>query len=421
MSKECLEYHDLSKKQIILQQEYTTFISEWYRLLVEEQPIDHEIYILQRLEEIFLQIYQAATHKPIKEDVFYEAGQNLVDLGFNQPINLRHSLNTLTKMLIHSLFADGKNIDIEHINLFHSVFSEGFSQRICDKIIEDYNYESKKITAEKHRFEICLQSFLKSVPALLGIVDKQGKIVFVGGKSTQSININPDRLLGRSLFEFTNLFPDLSENLHSALRGDSFVMMFEFREKTFETRCFPYKSEDMQMIGVIVIALDVTDSIKQKEDMRKLRNEQTIQDTSKIYNLLQEIDIFIQRQFMSLQHKIDQLRHNHQFLSWHVHRDLDAFISECSTTQYTIQQFIEQARVVNTATISHPNVVHIDFSPDERTILQLLLKGKTNRQIAQAIGISEKAVEKRLTKLFLKLNVTSRTEAMAWAINHSFI
>jgi len=56
------------------------------------------------------------------------------------------------------------------------------------------------------------------------------------------------------------------------------------------------------------------------------------------------------------------------------------------------------------------------LSPNETAMLGLLMAGKTNREISVLLMISEKAVEKRLTKLFATLNVKSRTEAIAWAI-----
>jgi len=45
-----------------------------------------------------------------------------------------------------------------------------------------------------------------------------------------------------------------------------------------------------------------------------------------------------------------------------------------------------------------------------------VVAGKTNKQIASSLGISEKAVEKHLSEIFAKLNVFSRAAAAAWAV-----
>ncbi len=48
----------------------------------------------------------------------------------------------------------------------------------------------------------------------------------------------------------------------------------------------------------------------------------------------------------------------------------------------------------------------------ERTVLQLLAEGLTNRQIAARTGISEHTVKFHLSSIFSKLGVSSRTEAI---------
>lgn len=52
----------------------------------------------------------------------------------------------------------------------------------------------------------------------------------------------------------------------------------------------------------------------------------------------------------------------------------------------------------------------------EREILRLVAAGKANKEIAVALKLSEKTVEKHLTDLFAKLGVTSRVEAAVLAV-----
>ncbi|MDO9028159.1 MAG: response regulator transcription factor, partial [Candidatus Roizmanbacteria bacterium] len=51
------------------------------------------------------------------------------------------------------------------------------------------------------------------------------------------------------------------------------------------------------------------------------------------------------------------------------------------------------------------------FTPREREISALLLQGKSNKQIALALGISVRTVEFHLSNIYAKLGATSRTEA----------
>lgn len=54
---------------------------------------------------------------------------------------------------------------------------------------------------------------------------------------------------------------------------------------------------------------------------------------------------------------------------------------------------------------------HMDnFSPREVDVIRLLLLGKSNKQIAHALGISERTVEFHLNHIFEKMAVNSRVE-----------
>jgi DNA-binding CsgD family transcriptional regulator len=61
------------------------------------------------------------------------------------------------------------------------------------------------------------------------------------------------------------------------------------------------------------------------------------------------------------------------------------------------------------------------LSGREVQVLRLLAAGKTNRDIAEALFISEKTVARHISNIFDKLGVSSRTGATAWAYQHKFI
>jgi DNA-binding NarL/FixJ family response regulator len=54
-------------------------------------------------------------------------------------------------------------------------------------------------------------------------------------------------------------------------------------------------------------------------------------------------------------------------------------------------------------------------------VLRLVAAGKSNREIASALVISERTVARHLQNIFAKLRISSRTAASAFAFEHDLI
>jgi two-component system response regulator DevR len=53
------------------------------------------------------------------------------------------------------------------------------------------------------------------------------------------------------------------------------------------------------------------------------------------------------------------------------------------------------------------------LSPQERRVLELVAKGKTNKEIATELGLSDKTIKNYLSNIFQKLRVSRRAQAAA--------
>lgn len=78
-------------------------------------------------------------------------------------------------------------------------------------------------------------------------------------------------------------------------------------------------------------------------------------------------------------------------------------------------QLLRQLRRVETvpsAEGTQPIIENLTLSSIEQSILEKVSKGKTNKIIAATLNMSQRAIEYHLTKVFSKLDVDSRTEAV---------
>jgi DNA-binding NarL/FixJ family response regulator len=66
-------------------------------------------------------------------------------------------------------------------------------------------------------------------------------------------------------------------------------------------------------------------------------------------------------------------------------------------------------------------VTRVQLTPRELATLRLMADGKSNKEIASALGISERTVKTHLGHLFEKLAVTSRTEAVKVATRRGLV
>jgi len=65
-----------------------------------------------------------------------------------------------------------------------------------------------------------------------------------------------------------------------------------------------------------------------------------------------------------------------------------------------------------------PHTKH-PLTPRERDVLAELTKGKSNREIASSLFVTEKTVKTHISNIFAKLEVQDRTQAALYAVKHN--
>jgi DNA-binding CsgD family transcriptional regulator len=81
---------------------------------------------------------------------------------------------------------------------------------------------------------------------------------------------------------------------------------------------------------------------------------------------------------------------------------------------------LDQLRVESLTAKSPPGHVH-GLTVRELAVLRLVASGKSNREIADDLTISERTVARHIQNIFAKLDVSSRTAATAFAFSHDLV
>lgn len=66
---------------------------------------------------------------------------------------------------------------------------------------------------------------------------------------------------------------------------------------------------------------------------------------------------------------------------------------------------------------SAPHIINL-LTPRERDVLAELTKGKSNKEIASSLFVTEKTIKTHISNIFSKLEVQDRTQAALYAVKH---
>jgi DNA-binding NarL/FixJ family response regulator len=103
--------------------------------------------------------------------------------------------------------------------------------------------------------------------------------------------------------------------------------------------------------------------------------------------------------------------------------DEDAAVIELSAARDTFQKLgaVTDLKQAESLLIVNPPLLIGGLTSRETQVIQLVAEGKTNKAIANALGVSEKTVARHVSNIFTKLDLTSRAAATAFAYRNKLV
>jgi PAS domain S-box-containing protein len=107
---------------------------------------------------------------------------------------------------------------------------------------------------------------LNSAPVVLWALDAGGRFTFSQGQGLRLLGLDPDEVVGRSLFEVYEAYPRILSDARRALAGEDVVSVVELGDLVFESRYSVQRDEGGEVVGVVGVALDVTERVRRKRE-----------------------------------------------------------------------------------------------------------------------------------------------------------
>ena len=89
--------------------------------------------------------------------------------------------------------------------------------------------------------------------------------------------------------------------------------------------------------------------------------------------------------------------------------------------QRELQDWIEQQVEGTRQSYSEPGSPFHPLSEREMEVLECVVQGKSNKEIAGLLGISHQTVKNHVTSILRKFGVEDRTQAVVYALKHGWV
>src|SRR5580704_16226733 len=137
----------------------------------------------------------------------------------------------------------------------------------------------ERAQTEQHHGRTRLGVMIEKMPALLWTTDTELRFTSAVGAALESLGLRGNELTGKTLFEYfqtkdANFSPIAAHR--KALRGESVTYELEWQRRVFESHVQPLRGSERELIGVIGVALDITDRKHLADQLRQAQKMQAV-------------------------------------------------------------------------------------------------------------------------------------------------
>jgi PAS domain S-box-containing protein len=123
---------------------------------------------------------------------------------------------------------------------------------------------SKELSAQTER----LQAVIGGFPVVLWTVDREGVFTLSRGAGLKALDLSPDEVVGKSLFEIYRDVPTIVAAVRRAIAGETQVRTNWVGDLAFETYYAPLRGASGEVNGAIGVSTDVTEREKAEAALR---------------------------------------------------------------------------------------------------------------------------------------------------------
>ena len=114
-------------------------------------------------------------------------------------------------------------------------------------------------TRELRESEERLRATIMGAPLVLFVTDEDGVFTMAEGKGLEALGLQSGEIVGQFILDVYKDVPGVAENVNRAMEGEEFTSVIRMGESTFETRYSPLRAENGRIIGIVGVAVDVTE------------------------------------------------------------------------------------------------------------------------------------------------------------------